>query len=448
MELIYENETLDSLKDMLRMTSITGNDPRIETYDINAAISKLKECDEMIENSYYIYANKCDLMRLCALKGFDGKNVPMDVMRKMLIDGKNDPHLMTSMYARFDSNIIVSARMPQCEISDYKNEDLDILKEYIFKSKHGYGDDHRDFSVDMDNCVELLIRIDKLIIDSNYMDANEHDIERLCHMRSIPLSDDLDKMRADLRSFGITKSRDGLKDRTNDLDCVRDKINASSSAKSGAAAAGANLPGMRDNAAAEDNDHLYDKSEGCLYIISLPYKLYSEYNDKYIVVKVGTYNAGSDRMSHHIKFYNNRGTIENFNWENSIAMEVNYSHGMERIIRQCLGNNITEIDIGGEILEPNSRNLCKAFGISISAGLSEIIIMERTLYNIIKEKFYAKDLPRTATSFVNHIRAWKFKYNIIDTRVILRLRDIDSKTIRVCFGGNFPAESDQKREIK
>ena len=204
MELVYENTSLHDLRIMLSRTSITGYDPNIETYDTDTLISKLRACDRKIENSGYAYGNEHDWARLCALRGFNTKAASKDMMKKMLISGKDNTVYIPLMNIRINNPFNRTA--PDIKLSygilEYKYMDYDILREYITSSKHDYNG-HAKFCRTINDHVDWLTKTDKTIIDSNYMDANEHDIRRLCYMRSIPLSSDIDKMRADLRSFDI-----------------------------------------------------------------------------------------------------------------------------------------------------------------------------------------------------------------------------------------------------
>ena len=200
--LVYEDEPLDRLEAMLWETLIAPHSDRIVAHDKDSIINILRKCDKRIENSGYIYGNIFDLARLCALKGFDTKGASKDMMKKMLIIGKNDTVYIPLLGIRINNlfNTNTHDIKSQHELLEYKYMDSDILREYISNSKHNYTN-HLKCCRGRADYIEWLTTVDKIIIDSDYRDANEHDIRRLCYMRSIPISDDMDKMRKDLRLF-------------------------------------------------------------------------------------------------------------------------------------------------------------------------------------------------------------------------------------------------------
>lgn len=201
--LVYEDESTYDLETMLWRTLMIDYNSAIAVHDKDSMIRMLKTCDKLVENSGYIYGNIHDLGRLCALKGFDIKGASRDIMKQMLIAGKNNsvyiPLIGIRICNPFNTNTPI-IRPQYNRLLEYKYIDSDILKEYISNSKHNYNDYLRLCGGRKDY-IKWLDTIDKIIIDSNYKDANIHDIERLCYMRSIPLSDDVDKMREDLRSL-------------------------------------------------------------------------------------------------------------------------------------------------------------------------------------------------------------------------------------------------------
>ena len=266
--LVYEDESIDNLEIMLWKTLIIDYNRAMAVHDKDSMIRILRMCDKQIENSAYIYGNRHDLARLCRLRSFDIRSASKDIMRQMLITGKNNTVYIPLIGIRINNpfNTNVCNIRPQYRLLDYKYIDDDILIGYVSDSKHNhtdhlkchrgrdehvyddvltentpdsrrkhnrhlkcYGDrdDHTDNDISVErrsytehDCndrlkycrgrndyVELLNTIDELIIDSKYMDANEYDIKRLCYMRSITLSDDIDKMRADLKSFDENRNK-------------------------------------------------------------------------------------------------------------------------------------------------------------------------------------------------------------------------------------------------
>lgn len=200
--LIYEDVSMEDLRDMLWRTLILDEKKEINTYDRDTIISKLRNCDKQIENSDYMYGNKYDLERLCKLKGFDTRGASIDMMKEILRIGKNNTIYMPLLGIRFSNpfDIITYDIKSQPRLLEYKYIDWDILERYINESKHNYNGYLRLAKTKSDY-IKWLTAADKIVIDTNYEDANEHDIRRLCNMRSIPVSDNINQMCDDLRSF-------------------------------------------------------------------------------------------------------------------------------------------------------------------------------------------------------------------------------------------------------
>ena len=206
--LIYEDRSAYDLDTMLWRTLMIDYNGE-EANDKDIMIGMLRKCDKEIENSAYAYGNIFDLARLCALKGFDTKGASRDILKQILITGKNNtiyvPLIGIRLYNPFNTNIHI-IRPQYNRLLDYKYIDDDILIEYISKSKHNYNN-YLKFCGGRNDYIEWLTNIDKVIIDSNYINANRYDIERLCHMRSIPISDNIDEMRDNLKSFSTNRDK-------------------------------------------------------------------------------------------------------------------------------------------------------------------------------------------------------------------------------------------------